>query len=164
MPRPSGMSRCCPQECPGSLEPFCGPELAAPRARCCLVCRRVHESKVDLALGMIERAVRDGIPSDIVLADAFYGNAHEFRETVRQRGVDDTPQPSELVGSVDFCRRISGSYFCTLSTARRWREILDRSDGFARAILRPPGASGDGRDAHRLSPDHGVRRRRRSWG
>ncbi|WP_437740929.1 transposase [Sorangium sp. So ce1504] len=33
---------------------------------------------------MIERAVRDGIPGDIVLADAFYGNAHEFRETVRQ--------------------------------------------------------------------------------
>ncbi|WP_438038913.1 transposase [Sorangium sp. So ce128] len=65
----------------------------------------------DLALGMIERAVRDGIPGDIVLADAFYGNAHEFRETVRQRGVDNTPQPSELVGSVDFCRRISGSYW-----------------------------------------------------
>ncbi|WP_437852227.1 transposase [Sorangium sp. So ce363] len=108
------MSRCCPQECPGSLEPFCGPELAAPRARCSLVCRGVHESKVDLALGMIERAVRDGIPGDIALADAFYGNAHEFRETVRQRGVDNTPQPSELVGSVDFYRRISGSYFCTL--------------------------------------------------
>ncbi|WP_437779014.1 IS701 family transposase [Sorangium sp. So ce1097] len=47
-----------------------------------------YKTKVDLALGMIERAVREGIPGDIVLADALYGNAHEFRETVRLLGFD----------------------------------------------------------------------------
>ncbi|WP_437914540.1 transposase [Sorangium sp. So ce302] len=47
-----------------------------------------YKSKIDFALGMIERAVREGIPGDIVLADSFYGNAHEFRETVRLLGLD----------------------------------------------------------------------------
>jgi hypothetical protein len=31
-----------------------------------------------------------------------------------QRGVDTAPQPSELVGPVDSCRRIGGSYVWTL--------------------------------------------------
>ncbi|WP_437332797.1 IS701 family transposase [Sorangium sp. So ce394] len=47
-----------------------------------------YKSRIDLALGMIERAVREGIPGDIVLADPFYGNAHDFRETVRLLGLD----------------------------------------------------------------------------
>ncbi|WP_437527409.1 transposase [Sorangium sp. So ce726] len=47
-----------------------------------------YKSKVDLALGMIDCAVREEIPGDIVLADALYGNAHEFRETVRLLGFD----------------------------------------------------------------------------
>lgn len=48
----------------------------------------VFKSKLDLALGMIERAARDQIPGDILLADSFYGHARPFRETVRMLGFD----------------------------------------------------------------------------
>ena len=46
------------------------------------------QTKIDLALGMIERAARDGIPGNIVLADSAYGESHLFRETVRLLGFD----------------------------------------------------------------------------
>ena len=46
------------------------------------------QTKVDLALGMIERAVRDGIPGEVVLADSDYGRSAHFRETVRLHGLD----------------------------------------------------------------------------
>jgi SRSO17 transposase len=46
------------------------------------------QTKIELALGMIEQAVRDGIPGEIVLADSAYGESHVFRETVRSLGLD----------------------------------------------------------------------------
>jgi SRSO17 transposase len=46
------------------------------------------KTKIDLALDMISRAVDDGIPGEVVLADAFYGRSHDFRETVRVYGLD----------------------------------------------------------------------------
>jgi SRSO17 transposase len=45
-------------------------------------------TKIELALLMIERAVRAGIPGEIVLADSAYGESSEFRETVRLLGLD----------------------------------------------------------------------------
>jgi SRSO17 transposase len=45
-------------------------------------------TKLDLALEMIERAVRNDIPGDIVLADCDYGKSPLFRETVRLHGLD----------------------------------------------------------------------------
>jgi len=48
----------------------------------------VFQTKVELALGMIERAVVDGVPGDILLADSGYGESHLFRETVRLHGLD----------------------------------------------------------------------------
>jgi SRSO17 transposase len=48
----------------------------------------VFQTKVELALGMIERAVADGLPGDILLADSGYGESHLFRETVRLLGLD----------------------------------------------------------------------------
>lgn len=45
-------------------------------------------TKLDLALAMIERARRQGIPGDIVLADGAYGNSAYFREAVRAEGLD----------------------------------------------------------------------------
>jgi SRSO17 transposase len=45
-------------------------------------------TKIDLALAMIERAVRAGIPGNIVLADSAYGESSEFREAVRLHGLD----------------------------------------------------------------------------
>jgi SRSO17 transposase len=46
------------------------------------------ETKLDLALGMIEQGVRDQIPGTIVLADAGYGHSRQFRETVSLLGFD----------------------------------------------------------------------------
>jgi len=46
------------------------------------------KSKVDLAIEMIDRAARAGIPGDVILADSAYGKSWEFRETVRTLGFD----------------------------------------------------------------------------
>jgi SRSO17 transposase len=46
------------------------------------------KTKIDLALAMISRAVDDKVPGEVVLADAAYGRAHDFRETVRVLGLD----------------------------------------------------------------------------
>ena len=46
------------------------------------------KSKVDLALDMISSAVDDGIPGDVVLADAFFGRSADFRNTVEVLGLD----------------------------------------------------------------------------
>lgn len=48
----------------------------------------VFATKVDLAVRMIEKAKRDGIPGDIVLADSAYGMSAWFREAVRCEGMD----------------------------------------------------------------------------
>jgi SRSO17 transposase len=48
----------------------------------------VFQTKVELAIDMIERAVADGIPGEIVLADSFYGMSPLFREAVRAAGLD----------------------------------------------------------------------------
>jgi SRSO17 transposase len=46
------------------------------------------KTKVELALGMIERATRAGIPGEIVLADSAYGDSNEFRHGVRELDLD----------------------------------------------------------------------------
>lgn len=46
------------------------------------------QTKIDQALGMIERAVQDGLPGEIVLADSAYGESNLSRETVRLHGLD----------------------------------------------------------------------------
>jgi SRSO17 transposase len=46
------------------------------------------KTKIDLALGMIERAAREGVPGDIVLADSFYGHSQPFRDAVKLMGFD----------------------------------------------------------------------------
>ena len=46
------------------------------------------KSKVDLAIDMIERAARAGVPGEVILADSAYGKSSEFRETVRTLGFD----------------------------------------------------------------------------
>jgi len=44
-------------------------------------------TKPDLALAMIQRALRDGIPPGVLLADAAYGTSSEFRISVRELGI-----------------------------------------------------------------------------
>jgi SRSO17 transposase len=48
----------------------------------------VFKTKTELAIDMISRAVDDGIPGEVVLADAFYGRSHIFRDFVRLKGLD----------------------------------------------------------------------------
>jgi SRSO17 transposase len=46
------------------------------------------QTKIELALGMIETAIRDGLPGEIILADSSYGESNLFRKTVRLHGLD----------------------------------------------------------------------------
>ena len=46
------------------------------------------KTKIRLALDMIERAALGNVPGEIILADAGYGEASEFRNTVRLLGFD----------------------------------------------------------------------------
>jgi SRSO17 transposase len=46
------------------------------------------KTKIELALGMIERAALADVPGDIVLADAAYGDSSDFRNAVRLLGFD----------------------------------------------------------------------------
>lgn len=46
------------------------------------------KNKIHLALDMIERAAAAKVPGEIVLADAAYGDASEFRDTIRLLGFD----------------------------------------------------------------------------
>jgi SRSO17 transposase len=48
----------------------------------------VFKTKTELAQDMLRRAKKNGIPGDVVLADAWYGRSHEFRETVRALELD----------------------------------------------------------------------------
>lgn len=49
---------------------------------------REFKTKPELALDMITRAVQDGIPGDIVLADSAYGTSTTFRQGMRDHGLD----------------------------------------------------------------------------
>jgi SRSO17 transposase len=68
------------------------------------------QTKAELALGMIEQAVRDGIPGDVVLADSAYGDSHVFRETVRILGLDYAVgvHAPTTVWRLDSCNRRRG--------------------------------------------------------
>jgi SRSO17 transposase len=46
------------------------------------------KTKIELALGMIERAAKAGVAGEIILADAAYGDSSDFRNGVRKLGFD----------------------------------------------------------------------------
>jgi SRSO17 transposase len=48
----------------------------------------VFKTKHELAMDLISRALDDGIPGEVVLADADYGRSHVFRDFVRFKGLD----------------------------------------------------------------------------
>jgi SRSO17 transposase len=48
----------------------------------------VFQTKPQLAIGMIDRALDDGVPKGTVLADSAYGDSSEFRQQLRGRGLD----------------------------------------------------------------------------
>ena len=47
----------------------------------------VQQSKLDLALGLIDQALRWQLPPGIVLADEAYGGSFEWRAALRERGL-----------------------------------------------------------------------------
>jgi SRSO17 transposase len=82
------------------------------------------KTKIDLALGMINKAVGAGIPGQIILADAAYGNSCEFRDTVSSLGFDH----AVAVQSTTKVRRIgkSGQLGAAFSVAELARRVAAR--------------------------------------
>ena len=48
----------------------------------------LFQTKPQLGLAMIRRAVEDGLPRGVVLADTAYGSSSEFRQQLRDLGLD----------------------------------------------------------------------------
>jgi len=63
------------------------------------------KTKTTLALEMIERAARNGIPGDVVLADSAYGDSTDFRNAVRTLGFDFAVCVLPTLGVVRLDRR-----------------------------------------------------------
>ncbi|SEN38875.1 SRSO17 transposase [Stigmatella aurantiaca] len=112
------------------------------------------KTKPQLALQMIDRAVEDGVPPGIVLADSAYGSSSQFRAHLRKRGLhyavavsaqtsvcllDDKGSPREEVQSVSalaFSIQEAGGFRrCT------WRQGT-RKNLSARFALRQVNAAG----------------------
>jgi SRSO17 transposase len=60
----------------------------ARRAEGCIPDHVQFKTKVQLALEMVDRAIADDVPRGVMLADADYGRSVEFRDGVRERGLD----------------------------------------------------------------------------
>jgi SRSO17 transposase len=100
----------------------------------------VHfQTKVDLALGMIERAVAEGVPGHLVLSDCGYGQARHFRDTVYGLGLDyavgiqgttlvvpldpHNPWPNRPVSAAELGRQLGPTAFRRI----RWRNGTRRA-------------------------------------
>ncbi len=69
------------------------------------------KTKPELAIELIERAVENKIPGKVLLADAGYGNSSEFRNKIREQGLDFGVgiQSSTKVWVLDNCNRRRGA-------------------------------------------------------
>ena len=68
--------------------PECWANDAERRAQVRIPDHVSFKTKITLALDMIERARKSGMPGEIMLADAAYGDSSEFRNGVRKLGFD----------------------------------------------------------------------------
>jgi SRSO17 transposase len=114
------------------------------------------KTKVDLALDEIARQVADGVPGEIVLADAVYGRSAKFRDTVRSLGfdyavgVDSTTMVLALgvggrwsstpVTAAEFARKLGERAFRRIT----WREGTSRKLASRFALRRVRLANDDG--------------------
>lgn len=124
-------------------------------------------TKTELALRMIQRAVTDGVPPGVVLADQAYGTAREFRKGVREVGlhyavgVDNRTvvmvfdslgrRRDEIISIIDLAHRIEangGFRRCT------WRQGT-KQELSARFALRRVVPAYDG--------GHGIEKREPVW-
>src|SRR5581483_8142109 len=67
--------------------PQCWTEDAARRREARIPDEVVFKTKPELALDMIRRAVGDGVPKGVLLADSAYGTSSAFRSEVRALGL-----------------------------------------------------------------------------
>jgi SRSO17 transposase len=121
------------------------------------------KTKLDLALGMIERAARDDIPGDVVLADSFYGHSRPFRDAVHLMGFDygvaiyetdrmflldcEGVPRTELLAAKELGRRLGNGAFRWYT----WREGTSKklSSRFALCRVAVPAESGTAESAAR---------------
>lgn len=68
--------------------PECWANDARRRAQARIPDEVTFKTKLELALDMIERAAKAGVPGEMILADAAYGDSSEFRNGVRKLGFD----------------------------------------------------------------------------
>lgn len=82
----------------------------ARREECKIPDDVAFKTKEDLALQMVTRAIEDGIPGNIVLADAWYGRSQAFRDAVWGFGFDYAlgVMPTQRVWRVDRSERRMG--------------------------------------------------------
>jgi SRSO17 transposase len=80
-------------------------------------------TKTKIAIEMIERAVDTGVPHGVVLADAFYGRAADFRNRVRELGL-------EFIVAVD-----SDSFIWPVVDGKIHRRKRQRADAFAEGLV-----------------------------
>jgi SRSO17 transposase len=116
-------------------------------------------TKPDIALDLIDRALADGIPRGIVLADSAYGDSSDFRRGLRQRGLDFAVAvhgPTK-VWRIDSKGRRRGDPLAVCDLARQldpkrfrrttWRDGTRRPLWSAFAMLRVVPFHDDGTDA-----------------
>lgn len=95
----------------------------------------VFKTKLGLALDMADRALADGIPPGMFLADAAYGNSSHFRRALRKRGLSYgvAVNSTTKVWQVDKLERRCGGR--TLTVSEYASKIVDRG-GFRRTTWR----------------------------
>jgi len=92
------------------------------------------KTKPELALDMLRRAVADGIPPAVVLADSAYGTSHAFREGIRAQALDYAVgvAPTTTVRLLDSQGRPRDEVF----SVRRLARDLKQHGGFPRCTWR----------------------------
>jgi len=137
---------------------------AARRVEAKIPEQAVFQTKIELAIGMIERAKASGIPGDIVLADSAYGMSGLFREAVRSTGMDYgvAVQATTRVWSLDALGRRQNEpirvdeYAASLGRAafRRvtWRDGTKRPMSSTSCIRRVKLAQDDGQTTAQREP------------
>lgn len=78
-------------------------------------------TKPQLAIEMIDRALRDKIPKGVVLADAGYGDVVQFRQDLRQRKLDYAVgiSANTRVKRLDKLGRCTGHHICVQDLAKK---------------------------------------------
>ena len=120
------------------------------------------KTKPELALDMIEQALEDSIPGEIVLADADYGDRPQFRHTLRALGLDyavgvrctTRAQRADRLhrprGQVQTIREMALSLPETMYRGLTWREgtgrMLSSRFAFCRVVVAHEGAEGHARE------------------